>query len=65
MYNALAESGRSTLKTELLACGAYFANLEQSRIELAEYLDHCYNTQRLHSVLSYCTPPRNQIALLL
>ena len=54
--NALAESGWSTLKTELLPRGAYFADLEEARLELAEYLDHYYNTQRLHSALGYCTP---------
>jgi len=30
--------------------------LEETRLELAEYLDHYYNTQRLHSTLGYCTP---------
>jgi putative transposase len=54
--NALAESGWSTLKTELLPRGAYFANLEEARLELAEYLEHYYNTQRLHAALGYCTP---------
>jgi len=54
--NALAESGWSTLKTELLPRGACFADLEEARLELAEYLDHYYNTQRLHSALGYCTP---------
>ena len=54
--NALAESGWSTLKTELLPRGACFADLEEARFELAEYLDHYYNTQRLHSALGYCTP---------
>jgi transposase InsO family protein len=29
--------------------------LEEAWFELAEYLDHYYNTQRLHSALSYCT----------
>lgn len=53
--NALAESGWSTLKTELLPRGACFANLEEACLELAEYLDHYYNTQRLHSTLGYCT----------
>ncbi|RZK32420.1 MAG: hypothetical protein EOO57_15015 [Hymenobacter sp.] len=23
---------------------------------MAEYLDHCYNTQRRHAALGYCTP---------
>jgi len=54
--NALAESGRSTLKTELLSRGACFAGLEEARLELAEYLDHHHNTQRRHSALGYCTP---------
>ena len=54
--NALAESGWSTLKTELLLHGACFADLEEARLELAEYLDHYYNTQWLHSALGYCTP---------
>jgi len=54
--NALAESGWSTLKTELLPRGACFADLEEARLELAEYLDHYYNTQRLHAALGYCTP---------
>ena len=34
--NALAESGWSTLKTELLPRGACFADLEEARLELAE-----------------------------
>jgi len=54
--NALAESGWSTLKTELLPAGACFADLEEARLELAEYLDYYYNTQRLHSALGYRTP---------
>ncbi|AMJ66031.1 hypothetical protein AXW84_11755 [Hymenobacter sp. PAMC 26628] len=54
--NALAESGWSTLKTELLPRGACFADREEARLELAEYLDHYDNTQRLHSALGYCTP---------
>ncbi|AMR29557.1 hypothetical protein A0257_22300 [Hymenobacter psoromatis] len=53
--NALAESGWSILKTELLPRGACFADLQEARLELAEYLDHYYNTQRLHSALWYCT----------
>ena len=48
----LAESGWSALKIELLPRGSCFADLEEARLELAHY----YNTQRLHSALSYCTP---------
>jgi transposase InsO family protein len=58
--NALAESSWSTLKTELLPRGTCFANLEEARLELAEYLDHYYNTQRLHSTLGYCTPLKTE-----
>ncbi|MGI4832628.1 MAG: IS3 family transposase [Janthinobacterium lividum] len=62
--NALAESGWSTLKTELLPRGACFADLEEARFELAEYLDHYYNTQRLHSALSYRTPLETELHYL-
>lgn len=62
--NALAESGWSTLKTELLPPGACFADLEEARLELAEYLDHYYNTQRLHSALGYCTPLETELHYL-
>lgn len=40
----------------MLPRGACFADLEEARLELAEYLDHYYNIQRLHSALGYCTP---------
>jgi len=63
--NALAESGRSTLKTELLPRGACFASLEEARFELAEYLAYYYNTQRLHSALGYCTPLEIELQYLL
>ena len=36
--NALAESGWSTLKTELLPREACFSDLQEARLELAEYL---------------------------
>ncbi|WP_460501139.1 transposase, partial [Hymenobacter agri] len=54
--NTLAESGWSTLKTELLPGRAGFANLEEARLELAHYLDDYSNTRRLHSALGYRTP---------
>lgn len=47
----MAESGWGTLKTELLPRGACFTDLEEARLELAKYLDHYYNTQRLYSAL--------------
>jgi len=40
----------------MLPRGACFAGLEEARLELAEYLDHHHNTQRLYSALGYCTP---------
>ncbi|WP_369076531.1 integrase core domain-containing protein [Hymenobacter nivis] len=52
----MVESGWSILKTELLPRGACSVDLEEARLELAEYLDHYCNTQRLHSALGYCTP---------
>ncbi|MET4075052.1 IS3 family transposase [Hymenobacter sp. UYCo722] len=54
--NALAESGWSTLKMEMLPRGSCFADMEEARLELADYLDYNYNTQRLNSALGYCTP---------
>ncbi|MGI4873877.1 MAG: hypothetical protein ACRYFX_22175 [Janthinobacterium lividum] len=35
-----------------------------ARLELAEYLDHYYNTQRLHSALGYCTPLETELHYL-
>ena len=52
----MAESGWSTHKTKLPRRGACFTDLEEVRLKLVEYLDHYYNTQRLHSALGYCTP---------
>ena len=59
--NTLTESGWNTLKTELLPRGACFADLEEARLELAEFLNHCYNTQRLYSTLGYCTPLETEL----
>jgi transposase InsO family protein len=50
--NALAESGWSTLKTELLLRGAYFTDLEETRLKLAEYL-----TSTTTTIRNGCTPP--------
>jgi putative transposase len=36
-YNAQAEAGCSTLKTELLPHGGTYANLEEARLEAAYY----------------------------
>jgi len=53
--NALAESGSSTLTTELMPRGPCFADLEKARFELAGCPGHYCNTRRLHSALGYCT----------
>ena len=45
-YNAQAEAGWSTLKTELLPHDGTFANLEEARLEEAYYLDTYFNLDR-------------------
>ena len=40
----------------MLPRGPYFADLEEPSLELAEFLDHYYSTQRLHAALGYYTP---------
>lgn len=52
------------LKTELLPREVCFADLEEARLELVGYLDHYYNTQRLHSALGYCTPLETELHYL-
>ena len=54
--NAQAESGWSTLKTELLPHGTAFASLEEARLEVAHYLDTYFNLDRRHSALGYRSP---------
>ena len=54
--NAQAESGWSTLKTELLPQGTAFASLEEARLEVAHYLDTYFNLDRRHSALGYRSP---------
>ena len=54
--NTWAEAGWSTLKTELLPCGIAFASLEEARLEVAHYLDTCFNLNRRHSALDYRSP---------
>ena len=54
--NAQAEAGWSTLKTELLLGGTPFASLEEVRLEVAHYLNTCFNLDRRHSALGYRSP---------
>ena len=54
--NALAEAGWSTLKTEILPDGSPFASLEETRLEVAHYLDTYFNLDRRHCALGYPPP---------
>jgi putative transposase len=54
-HNAWAESVIGTLKGEMLRDGR-FLSLEDAHIEITAYIDCYYNTQRIHSSLSYTTP---------
>jgi transposase InsO family protein len=55
--NAQAEAGWSTLKTELLPNGGAFVSLEETRLEVAYYLDTYFALDRHHSALGYRSPP--------
>jgi putative transposase len=54
--NARAEAGWSTLKTESLPYGGAFTSLEETRLEVAYYLDAYFNLDRRHSALGYRSP---------
>lgn len=54
-HNAWTESFMGTLKAEMLQNGR-FINETDARRELFAYIDSYYNTQRLHSSLSYQSP---------
>ena len=53
--NARCESFLKTLKQEQIHCQR-FANLEELRHKLAEFIDDYYNHERLHSALGYRSP---------
>ena len=53
--NAWSESFIGTLKTEMLQ-GGCFQNAADARLEIFDYIDGYYNTQRKHSALNYLTP---------
>jgi putative transposase len=53
--NAKAESFMKTLKTEEVNGKAY-ANIEDARRQIGEFIDTIYNRQRLHSALGYKPP---------
>jgi transposase InsO family protein len=53
--NAVAESMFATLEKELVSDGP-LKSREETRREIAKYIDDYYNTRRLHSTLDYVTP---------
>ncbi len=53
--NAKAESFMKTLKTEEVNGKAY-ANIEDARRQIGDFIDTVYNRQRLHSALDYKPP---------
>lgn len=54
-HNAWTESFIGTLKAEMLQ-GGCFQNAADARLEIFDYIDGYYNTQRKHSALNYLTP---------
>jgi transposase InsO family protein len=53
--NAWTESFIGTLKLEMLQDGC-FQNARDTRIEIFDYIEGYYNTQRKHSAIGYQTP---------
>jgi len=53
--NAEMESFFKTLKGDVIR-GKVYHNEQQLRTDLRSYINHFYNTQRLHSSLRYCSP---------
>ena len=60
--NAVAESFFSTLKRELIHHETY-ADHEEARRSLFEYIEVFYNRQRLHSTLGYRSPAQFELHL--
>jgi putative transposase len=59
--NAQCESFIKTLKQEEIYCRQY-ADLEDLRLHLREFIEDYYNRQRLHSALGYRTPAEFEAA---
>jgi transposase InsO family protein len=58
--NAMAESFWSRLKAELLE-GGVFETFEEAQVEIFEYIEGYYNTQRRHSGIGYLTPQEFEV----
>ncbi len=58
--NAMAESFWSRLKAELLE-GGVFETIEEAQVEIFDYIEGYYNTQRRHSGIGYLTPQEFEI----
>lgn len=54
-HNAWSESVIGTLKSEMLR-GGRFLTLRDAQLEIGDYIDGYYNTQRRHSSLNYLSP---------
>jgi putative transposase len=63
--NAMMESYHSTLKTELVHLQPHsrFADIEQARRMLFEYIEVFYNRQRRHSAIGYVSPEAFEASL--
>ena len=55
--NAKAESFMKTLKTEEVNAKTY-ANLDNARRQIGDFIESVYNAKRLHSSLGYKPPVR-------
>jgi len=53
--NAVAESFFGTLKTEEVEDKIYY-NVEDARLNMFDYIETFYNTERIHSFLGYTSP---------
>ena len=60
-HNAWTESFMGTLKNEMLQGGA-FADDNDARIEIFDFIESYYNLHRKHSSLGYQTPAQFEAA---
>lgn len=57
--NACIESFHSVLKKEEIYCNTY-ADFQQAKIAIFEYIESWYNRKRIHSALGYLTPQERE-----